>query len=355
MEAMAKYKPDWKQAMERLTAWWKGEKIDRVPALITARRKGVSPRSLKKIVPDMYTSPEVVFYNLDATLEATYWAGEAFPNHWVYLGPVPLSGILGCQMHFEENTVWHSPCFQTLEEAEKISFQEENCWYRLLFSLAEQSLRRSQGKYLVSGQGFGAASDVMADMWGAEKILLAMVEKPEIIRTILRKITEISCFLYDRMDTLVANYQPGRFDWLRLWAPGRFWTLQSDISCMVSPGLFQELILPELEKETQHVDFAFYHLDGPGAIKHVETLLRIKTLAGIQWVPGAGACCDPLDWLELFRSIQNAGKKLLVSCPPERVRALLEKVDRRSICLAISCKEQQDAEKILLELERIGG
>ncbi|HOJ39517.1 MAG TPA: hypothetical protein PK644_03505, partial [bacterium] len=270
---MKKFKTDWEEALARLTAWWAGEKTDRVVALVTAPREGVSPRPINKKVPDMYINPEVVFANLEASLEATFWGGESLPNHWVYLGPVPLSGYLGCEMHFQENTVWHTPCFSSLKEHNKLRFTPENKWYQLLCGLTRASVQRSRGQYLVSGQGFGAASDVMADLWGAEKILVATVEEPGVVKKIVRQLTDISCKLYDELDALVAPFQTGSFDWLRLWAPGRMWTIQSDISCMLSPKIFSELILPELIRETEHVDFCFYHLDGPGAIKHLDSLL----------------------------------------------------------------------------------
>lgn len=348
------FKPDSVEAKERLRHWWAGEQTDRVVAMVTAPRRGVTPRPLSTTLPDMYTDEATVMHNLDASLEATFFGGEAIPTHWVYLGPVPLSGCMGCEMHFEAETVWHSPRFDSWDDVDKLVFDPANRWYQLLAELTRASMQRARGDYLVSGQGFGCVSDVIADLWGTEPTLMAMLERPEAVKAATQKLVSISKTLYDQFDALTAPHQEGTFDWLHLWAPARLWTLQSDLCCMISPPVFREFVLDELREEAEHVDFAFYHLDGPGALKHLDDLLSIEALDGIQWVPGDAATKDPLDWLDLFRRVQVAGKKLLIYCPPERVAPLLSKISRRDVCLGIRCPDQTAAERVLSELDQIG-
>lgn len=347
-------KPDWREARQRLCEWWAGKPLDRVPALVRAPRRGTERRPLRTTLPDKYTDAATVFHNLDATLETTFFGGEALPTHWVYLGPVPLGGYMGCGMHFEASTVWQSPRFDSWDAAAALEFDPANRWYRLLCDLTAQSLRRAQGRYLVSGQGFGCVSDVVANLWGSQETLVAMAEQPEAVRAACDRLTQISIELYDELDALAATCQQGSFDWLYLWSPGRIWTLQSDLCCMISPAMFEQFVLDELRREAEHADHAFYHLDGPGAIKHLDALLAIDALDGIQWVPGAGVSTDPLDWIDLFRRIQAAGKKLFIYCPPHRVRELLAGISRDGVCLSIGCPDQNAAEEMLRELERIG-
>ncbi|NQT20455.1 MAG: hypothetical protein HQ592_12170, partial [Planctomycetes bacterium] len=267
---IGRYKEDWAEAQERLCCWWRGDKTDRVVALVRAPRRGVTPGPINDAVPDKYTNPDVVLQNVDAGLKSTYYGGEALPAHWVYLGPVPLGGYMGCEMHFEAATVWQSSLYESWDVTLPLTFDASNQWYRLLCDLTLRSLDRTRGEYLVSGQGFGCVSDIVANMWGSETTLIAMLERPETIRRIVQDLTDISKRLYDKLDAMASPYQDGSFDWLYLWAPGRMWTLQSDLCCMVSPDMFKALILDELRQEAEHVDFAFYHLDGPGAIKHLD-------------------------------------------------------------------------------------
>ena len=73
------------------------------------------------------------------------------------------------------------------------------------------------------------------------------------------------------------------------------------------------------------LDTSIFHLDGPAAIRHLDTLLEIEELNAIQWVPGDGN--PPAKaWLAMLKKIQSAGKCLWVSAPPEDVSTILEEL-----------------------------
>jgi len=346
-------KPDWREACDRMRSWWRGQPIDRAVALVRAPRKdSSSPPPITK-VPDKYTDPDTVFHNVDAALSNTFYGGEAFPSHWVYMGPVPMSFCVGCKPHFDDATVWYATLYERWEEVDDIHLHTTDHWYQILRDLTRESMRRCGGRYMVSGQGFGCVSDIVANLWGTEQTLTAMVERPDAIEAATRKLTDISKQLYDEFDTITAS-QDGSIDWLGIWSPGRIWSLQSDMCCMISPAMFEAYVLEELREEARHVDHAFYHLDGPDAIKHLDALLSIEELGGIQWVPGAGASRDPLDWIPLFRRIQGCGKKIQIACPPDRVTPLLKQISPRGVCLNISCPNPDAAEDVLRNLDRIG-
>jgi 5-methyltetrahydrofolate--homocysteine methyltransferase len=53
----------------------------------------------------------------------------------------------------------------------------------------------------------------------------------------------------------------------------------------------------------------FYHLDGKGELPHLDQLLAIEELAGVQWVPGEGS--PPLqEWPEVLNKIADSDKKI---------------------------------------------
>ncbi len=92
--------------------------------------------------------------------------------------------------------------------------------------------------------------------------------------------------------------------------------LQCDFCYMISPAMFARFVLPELESCCNFLENAFYHLDGVGALPHLDMLLGIESLVGIQWVPGAGQS-GPQDWLDVLGRIRGAGKLCQVSVSPE--------------------------------------
>jgi 5-methyltetrahydrofolate--homocysteine methyltransferase len=83
--------------------------------------------------------------------------------------------------------------------------------------------------------------------------------------------------------------------------------LQSDVAYMISPRMFERFVLPDLAACCDAIPYPFYHMDGKGQIPHLEMLLSLPRLRGIQWIPGEGAA-PPEAWLPLLQRIRAAGK-----------------------------------------------
>ena len=86
--------------------------------------------------------------------------------------------------------------------------------------------------------------------------------------------------------------------------PDRGYMLQSDVSYMISPKMFERFVLPDLKMRCNAMDYAFFHMDGKGQLPHLEHLLSLDRLRGIQWQPGDG---EPMaeEWPEAFPASQR--------------------------------------------------
>lgn len=71
---------------------------------------------------------------------------------------------------------------------------------------------------------------------------------------------------------------------------------------MISTQMYEELVVGELLEELDFLDASIYHLDGPDALKHLDRLLAIDKLKGIQWVYGAGQPQPLIGFLYLKKS-----------------------------------------------------
>jgi len=358
---MSKYKPDWQEARERMIAWWAGKKTDRVPAQVSAPIKPVNPRvaSICNDVPAKYVDPDTVLGNMEYRLEHTFWGGESFPTHFVYFGPMFSLTYLGCEPNFMPDTTWYEPCLQDWSELPNIRFDPNNRWLQLSKEMMRLSAERAEGRWLITrSDGIAALMDVICGLLGNEKTMMAMAEQPEAVKSARDRMMTWSRRTYDESYDIGRRYQEGSIDWLQIWAPGRAITSQCDMSVMIAPEMFRDFVVPELADIYNHVDYGIYHLDGPEQIRHLDELLKIEKLHLIQWVPGARmnnpGHSDPMNWLDLFRRIQEAGKKVLVSCPPERVRPLLNKIARDRVFLSVGCQDEQTVRNVLRELDGIG-
>jgi hypothetical protein len=120
---------------------------------------------------------------------------------------------------------------------------------------------------------------------------------------------------------------------------------------MMSPEMFDEYFVPFLDEQTHMVERTIYHLDGPGAVKHLDSLLGLSHLDGIQWVPGAGAR-PTVEWIPLLNRIQDAGKLVYAYCDKANVRKLVQELRPEGLMLVTSCDSVEEADRLLEDVER---
>ena len=89
-----------------------------------------------------------------------------------------------------------------------------------------------------------------------------------------------------------------------------------------------------------------YHLDGPGATRHLDSLLELDKLSGVEWRPGAGAVA-PTEWIDLLRKIQDAGKFVAIEIEGTEVDKAVSSLDRNRLCLRVNCASKEEASEIL--------
>jgi hypothetical protein len=110
--------------------------------------------------------------------------------------------------------------------------------------------------------------------------------------------------------------------------------LQSDFAYMISPAMFERFVLPDLISCCDYLDHGFYHLDGKGQIRHLDLLLSIERLRGIQWIPGDGQP-PPQEWLPLLKRIRDGGKLCQVFVSPEGARTIVSNLGGRGFLFVI--------------------
>lgn len=58
-----------------------------------------------------------------------------------------------------------------------------------------------------------------------------------------------------------------------------------------------------------HKANTLYHLDGKGALIHLDKILAIDKIDAVQWQPGDGAGFG-YKWIDIYRKIRKAGKRM---------------------------------------------
>jgi len=114
---------------------------------------------------------------------------------------------------------------------------------------------------------------------------------------------------FEEFNQIIQVGHPGYTAWTPIYSEDPYYMLQCDFCYMISPEMFAQFVKPELRATCKKLANPFYHLDGPGQLNHIDSLLEIDELKGVQWVPGAGQA-GVTGWPEVYRKIRDAGKRI---------------------------------------------
>ena len=122
---------------------------------------------------------------------------------------------------------------------------------------------------------------------------------------------------------------------------------------MISDEAFEDLFVPGIIRECQHMDRCIYHLDGPQALRYLDRLLEIPEIHAIQWIPGAGQDYWA-DWIEIYQRIQRKKKALCLSLPAKDLNLLFETLDPRGVWISgvSGISNEQEAEVALYKISK---
>lgn len=306
---------DWRRTAHNWTAWWRGE-LDRPIVVIEtlAQPGATAPTSFTfSTLADhiarfgLATPAETVIDYFAPQLDALHLFADAFPKWWPNFGPGALAAFLGSPVDASAGTTWFHPAgLHSLAQTE-LTFTLDNPWWRRVEAVTQAAVKRWGDRVLLGHIDLGGNLDVLASLRGAQALLLDLYDAPDDVERLVGQITRLWLRYYDAFQQLIAATHRGAACWGPLWAPGSGYMLQSDFSYMISPAMAERLVLPDLLACCDALDYAFYHLDGKGEIKHLDMLLSIERLRGIQWVPGAGAP-PAQEWLPLLKRIRDGGK-----------------------------------------------
>lgn len=291
-------------------------------------------------------------------IEHTVCYGDASPFLFLNFGPGVLAAFMGASYAFDRHTFWcREPVLRRLDALDDLRVREDNHWLRRVLEYTALALDAAQGRFLVSLTDLGGYMDILAGLRGTEALLMDLVTDPDGVRAALRVIEEEWLALHGRMSARILERQGAVCSWNGIPAWDLTYTAQNDFSCMISPAHFREFDAAALARMADGMPCCMYHLDGPGAIVHLDALLEIENLRAIQWIPGSGSPgggwpAEPggmLHWLPMLRRIQAAGKGIEIYVNPADVRPLMDALAPEGLLLKVMCASADVARGLVRE------
>lgn len=342
---------DWEMRIARQDAFWYGEIIDR-PVVNMAISRGTLPEVEEKKYASLRERWFDAEYQAEQALRYfnnTEFLGDALPAMNPNLGPEVFSAFFGSEIEFGEATSWTIPLLEDWDDVDKVKFSTDNFYWKKINEMTDIFLEMGKGKFYTGVTDIHPGGDAIAAFRDPQTMNIDMIENVDEIKSLLKYVNEIFfrvCNFY--FDKLQAAGQPIT-TWAGIVSSKRWYVPSNDFSCMISKAMFDDVFLPGIREECKFLETSIYHLDGPNALQHLDSLLEIEELNVIQWVYGTGNGRGS-DWLPVYKKVQAAGKGCQLFLELDEIDIFMENLKPNGLLISVGVSNKEEADMVLKKM-----
>lgn len=348
--------PDWEMRLARQDAFWQREVLDRPVVCFTLPRPnpdypGPKPKTWASL-RDRWMDTEYAAASALAGVMNTEYFGDALPSVWPNLGPEVFSAFFGCELEYGETTSWSLPNLNDWADADRLAFSRENFYWKKIVEMMDALMDIGQGRFYTGITDLHVGGDAIAAFRDPQQLSIDLVEAADQVQALLRRVTDTFFEVYDFYHDKLRAAGHAISTWAGIASTKKWYVPSNDFSCMISPRMFDEAFLPGIARECRHLEASMYHLDGPDALRHLDSLLGIAELNAIQWVYGAGHG-RASDWMPVYRKCQAAGKGLQIHLALDELDFFMENLRPHGLWIGLSgVRDREQARAVLKKMMR---
>lgn len=355
------WKDNWFETKENFRKWWNRE------GLVLGGWYGLQldkPKENIDIPPepgsikDKYLNAEYRSKTNHFRLANTYYPLDILPIAETNIAPGALALFLGAQAEFSNGAVWLKSSEKFRKEPEqwdRLQFDEENIYWQRQEEILRECKHLSEGKYIVGLTDLVQNIDTLDTLRGTNNLMMDFMMRPDWLK---EKITEVTNAWFEAYNNCydIIKLDDGSMavDCFRIFAPGKTAMLQCDASGMISEDMYNEFVLPSVKEQCKFLDYSVYHVDGPDALRHLDSLLDIDELDAIEWTPGPQVPQGgDKEWYKLYGKILGAGKAVqAVNVKVEEIIPMLYAVGIKGLYIIANFTDQKSVDFIINEIEK---
>lgn len=344
----------WERVKDAHRKWWAGE-LDRPLIYVTlggrdpGRPEPSTPRKHMAAFYDLNVPAADIVDRWDWDLSCLRFAGDSFPHVWPNFGPGVAAAFMGAELHATEQTgtVWFHPARDLDIRDIHLEYDPDNVWLRRIKDISRTAVERWRGLVQVGMTDLGGNLDLLSTFRPSEKLLLDLYDYPDHVKRLTWEAHELWWRYFEEITAEMQPLNAGYSSWYGVYSEEPSYVLQCDFCYMIGPDQFDEFVKPELAASCKRMANGFYHLDGPGQLPHLDSLLTIAELKGVQWVYGEGN--PPAEhWPEVYRKIRAAGKYIDLWGPPSTLDWVTDLLGSgRGIVFHAWCRDEDEARALL--------
>ena len=351
-------KPDYEKTKARYDAFWQREIIDRPPVWI-----GFSAKEQKPVPVKDYPNFRERWLDIDFRVEREVamlynreFYADSLPIIWPNMGPGIFSAWCGCGYEFGDKTAWSIPCIENWEnDSSKAVFNENNPLFKTMVEFTKRLLEAGRGNFITGLTDFHPGGDHIAALRGTQSLAVDLLEHPDAVKSMLSRSYKDYYKAYDIFYDMLRKENLPVTAWMPLIYEGRYNVPCCDFSCMISSHMFEEFFMPGIIEECRFYDRSIYHLDGPGALRHLDLILDIKELDAVQWntITGNDSFAT---WAEVYKRIQDAGKAMQLNCSIDELPMVMETLKPEGVWFSriTGIRDRETADRVLRTIEHWG-
>jgi 5-methyltetrahydrofolate--homocysteine methyltransferase len=343
------FKQDFEAARADWARFWRAE-LDRPLVAAEVPRPGVEPVRKPPYIAGHDGNFTPIIDQLLRWAETHEFVGAAIPFWYLEFAAAHFAILLGAELRYEslEGNGWVVPFVDDLAEAD-LRFRPDCFWWEQTVAFAEELKRRCGGRLLICTPTLVANVDALAAVYSNEKLLFDLVDRADVVHRALDQIDRAHAEIVDAFTELFDVPTWGSINRHGAYARGYTTIPQCDFSAMISADMFRKFVQPALRKEMARLDGVEYHLDGPGALQHLDALCEIDELDLIQWVPGSG-WGEEQDWTDLYLRIDTLGKGQYRAGNADSLREWRDRLRTKKLFWKLGAGSRQEAEAVIAGL-----
>jgi hypothetical protein len=193
-----------------------------------------------------------------------------------------LEAILGCEIKAGSDSMWARPHLNDWAKLDTIRFDPNNPWFVRLLAVTEKVVEYSAGRFPVGMPLLRGPGDVATALRGVDNFCMDVVTEPDRLGALLDVCADTYIQVTRALIQKCTHWGGGYFEQIRhLWAPGYCCQTQADISSLLSPNHYRQLLLPRDARVLNTYDYCFIHLHSSS--RHIlDDVLSIDPLAAVQ-------------------------------------------------------------------------
>ncbi|MEI7988291.1 MAG: hypothetical protein WCI88_04565 [Chloroflexota bacterium] len=294
-----------------------------------------------------YIDDTVAFY--EEYLDTTGHDAQGFSFLLPGVGPGVLSAFITDFTKFNGDTIWfelEKPW--SFEKLQQITLDSRSFYADVAIQAVKELVSRLKGKFVFAPPDLAGPLDILSSIRTGYNLLLDTMDYAEELLEVVERVEKLWRSYFAELSAIIDPVNDGLYtNVFRYLSSKPMHTCICDFSAMISPSMFEELVLPTVMRDAEQFDGRLiYHLDGPGEIVHVDALCRVEKLHSIQWVPGAGNDHGAAEsWFPLFKKILEGGKRICLTgypSDPEALKPLFKAFPKEEFVLSSTFKSEED-------------